>query len=100
MPQVAGRARRSIGFSLLDGGNAVQRRLRGRQAEAVRGPHAAAADSAQALIGRMFGAVQQIRSANVVPFNLPPIIGLSTSGGFEYQLREPGGPRPGARWAA
>jgi multidrug efflux pump subunit AcrB len=28
----------------------------------------------------------QIRQANVLPFNLPPIIGLSTSGGFEYQL--------------
>ena len=29
---------------------------------------------------------QQVRSASVFPFNLPPIIGLSTSGGFEYQL--------------
>ena len=34
----------------------------------------------------MFGAVQQVRSAVVFPFNLPPIIGLSTTGGFEYQL--------------
>ena len=40
----------------------------------------------QAVIGRIFGAGQQIRSAIVFPFNLPPIIGLSTSGGFEYQL--------------
>ena len=47
----------------------------------------AAADSAQAVIGRVFGAVQQIRQANIFPFNLPPIIGLSTSGGFEYQLQ-------------
>ena len=46
----------------------------------------AAAERAQALIGRMFGAVQQVRSATVFPFNLPPIIGLSTTGGFEYQL--------------
>ena len=46
----------------------------------------AAAESAQALIGRMFGAVQQVRAATVFPFNLPPIIGLSTTGGFEYQL--------------
>jgi len=29
---------------------------------------------------------QTVRSAMVFPFNLPPIIGLSTSGGFEYQL--------------
>ena len=46
----------------------------------------AAATSAQALIGRMFGALGQVRSAVAFPFNLPPIIGLSTTGGFEYQL--------------
>ena len=34
----------------------------------------------------MFAEGQQIRTANIVAFNLPPIIGLSTSGGFEYQL--------------
>ena len=45
-----------------------------------------AANSVQALVGRTFGAVQQIRSALIFPFNLPPIIGLGTSGGFEYQL--------------
>jgi hydrophobe/amphiphile efflux-1 (HAE1) family protein len=45
-----------------------------------------AADRAQALIRKVFGGAQQIRSAMVFPFNLPPIIGLSTSGGFEYQL--------------
>ena len=31
--------------------------------------------------------MQQVRSATIFPFNLPPIIGLSTSGGFEYQLQ-------------
>ncbi len=74
-----------VGFSLLDGGaqsNAafVVVRLK---------PFAdrtAAADRAQAVIGRVFGQAQEIRSAMVFPFNLPPIIGLSTSGGFEYQL--------------
>jgi HAE1 family hydrophobic/amphiphilic exporter-1 len=44
------------------------------------------ADSAQALIAKVFGAGQQIRTATVFPFNLPPVIGLGTSGGFEYQL--------------
>ncbi len=39
-----------------------------------------------ALIGRVFGLGAQIRSANVLAFNLPPIIGLGTAGGFEYQL--------------
>jgi hydrophobe/amphiphile efflux-1 (HAE1) family protein len=75
-----------IGFSLLDGG--------------VSEPNAAflvarlkpfadrvgAANSVQALVGKTFGAVQQIRSAVIFPFNLPPIIGLGTGGGFEYQL--------------
>jgi hydrophobic/amphiphilic exporter-1 (mainly G- bacteria), HAE1 family len=37
-----------------------------------------AADMAQSLIG-VFAEGQQIRSANVIAFNLPPIIGLSTT---------------------
>jgi hydrophobe/amphiphile efflux-1 (HAE1) family protein len=45
-----------------------------------------AADSAQALIAKTFEAAQQIGTATVFPFNLPPVIGLGTSGGFEYQL--------------
>jgi HAE1 family hydrophobic/amphiphilic exporter-1 len=44
------------------------------------------ADSVQALIGKTFGAGMQIRTAIVLPFNLPPVIGLGTTGGFEYQL--------------
>jgi hydrophobe/amphiphile efflux-1 (HAE1) family protein len=44
------------------------------------------ADSAEALIAKTFGDAQQIRAATVFPFNLPPVIGLGTSGGFEYQL--------------
>ncbi len=44
------------------------------------------ASSAQGLIGHIFGLGQQVRTATVFPFNLPPIIGLSTSGGFEYEL--------------
>jgi hydrophobe/amphiphile efflux-1 (HAE1) family protein len=39
-----------------------------------------------ALIGRVFGMGAGIRSANIIAFNLPPIIGLGTAGGFEYQL--------------
>ncbi|MBV9115029.1 MAG: multidrug efflux RND transporter permease subunit [Hyphomicrobiales bacterium] len=45
-----------------------------------------AANSAQALIGRVFAEGSQIRTGNVIAFNLPPIIGLSTTGGFEYEL--------------
>jgi hydrophobe/amphiphile efflux-1 (HAE1) family protein len=50
------------------------------------GDRRGATDSAQALIGKIFAEGTQIRTAMVLPFNLPPIIGLSTSGGFEYQL--------------
>jgi len=39
-----------------------------------------------AMIGQVFGMGAGIRSANVLAFNLPPIIGLGTAGGFEYQL--------------
>ena len=74
-----------IGFSLLDGGNesnaafmvAVLKPFADRQG---------AADSVQAVVGRVFGISQQIKTASVFPFGLPPIIGLSTSGGFEYYL--------------
>ncbi len=75
-----------VGFSLLDGSaqsNAAFMVARLKPFE----DRTAASDRAQAVIGRVFGAAQQIRSAQVFPFNLPPIIGLSTSGGFEYQLQ-------------
>src|SRR5580693_208544 len=55
-----------------------------------------AANSAQALIARVFGEGQQIRTAAVIPFNLPPIIGLSTTGGFEYRLEGLEGQEPAA----
>jgi multidrug efflux pump subunit AcrB len=74
-----------IGFSLLDGANASNSAFavaKLKPFEDRRG----AADSAQALIRRMFAEGAQVRTANIVAFNLPPIIGLSTSGGFEYQL--------------
>ena len=74
-----------IGFSLLDNAqesNAGFMFIKLKPFE----DRTAAAEKVQALIGRMFGAVQQVRSATVFPFNLPPIIGLSTTGGFEYQL--------------
>jgi hydrophobe/amphiphile efflux-1 (HAE1) family protein len=84
MPQVEGLLS-IVGFSLLDGGNQsnsafVVVRLKPFQ------DRLAAADGARAVIGRVFGGVSQIRSANIFPFSLPPIIGLATSGGFEYQL--------------
>ncbi len=38
------------------------------------------------IIGKVRAAGAKVREANIVPFNVPPIIGLGTSGGFEYQL--------------
>jgi hydrophobe/amphiphile efflux-1 (HAE1) family protein len=82
-----------VGFSLLDGGNqpnAAFMVTRLKPFDQRRGP----GDSAQAVLGRIFAAAQQVRSAIVIPFNLPPIIGLSTSGGFEYQLENLEGRAP------
>jgi HAE1 family hydrophobic/amphiphilic exporter-1 len=41
-----------------------------------------------AVIRRVAAETAGIPSARVIPFNLPPIIGLGTSGGFEYQLQD------------
>ena len=92
LPQVD-RVLAIVGFSLLDGANqpnsafvvAKLKPFADRQAEA---------DNVQSVIRRVFGAAQQIRSAAVFPFNLPPIIGLSTSGGFEFQLQNLEGQDP------
>ena len=75
-----------VGFSLLDGGaqsNAAFMVIRLKPFS----ERTATQDKVQAVIGRVFGGGQQVRTAVVLPFNLPPIIGLSTSGGFEYQLQ-------------
>jgi len=74
-----------IGFSLLDGANSSNAAFAVAKLRPFE-DRRAAADSAQALIRRTFAESMQIRTATVVAFNLPPIIGLSTSGGFEYQL--------------
>jgi hydrophobe/amphiphile efflux-1 (HAE1) family protein len=74
-----------VGFSLLDGvyePNAVLMVARLTPFADRVGTE----NGVRALVARTFGAVQQIRSAVIFPFNLPPIIGLGTGGGFEYQL--------------
>jgi hydrophobe/amphiphile efflux-1 (HAE1) family protein len=74
-----------IGFSLLDLANEANTGFMLAKLKPFE-DRREAADSAQSLIRKMFVDGQQIRTASIVPFNLPPIIGLSTSGGFEYQL--------------
>ncbi|HTZ71020.1 MAG TPA: multidrug efflux RND transporter permease subunit [Acetobacteraceae bacterium] len=46
----------------------------------------AASASVDAMVRRVFALGAEIRSANILAQNLPPIIGLATTGGFEYQL--------------
>ena len=74
-----------VGFSLLDGGNQPNAAFLVTRLKPFE-DRVGAANGVRAVLGQIFGAAQQIRSAVVFPFNLPPIIGLSTSGGFEYQL--------------
>lgn len=58
-----------------------------------------ASEQVNALISRVRAEGNAIRDAIVVPFNLPAIIGLSTTGGFEYQLQDLEG-RPSTDLAA
>ena len=88
-----------VGFSLLDGGaqsNAAFMVGRLKPFAERTGP----GDGVLAVIGRIFGQASQIREATVFPANLPPIIGLSTSGGFEYQLQNLEGRDPAEMGAA
>jgi hydrophobe/amphiphile efflux-1 (HAE1) family protein len=50
--------------------------------------------SAMSVIREMAAEFRGIPAANIVPFNLPPIIGLGTGGGFEYQLQDLRGGSP------
>src|SRR6202022_3169149 len=84
-----------IGFSLLDGANEPNNAFMVARLKPF-ADRKAAADSAQALIRRTFAGGAQIRQANVLPFNLPPIIGLSPSGGFESHLEALQGQAPAA----
>ncbi|WP_029079446.1 efflux RND transporter permease subunit [Bradyrhizobium sp. th.b2] len=84
-----------IGFSLLDGGNEPNSAFMVARMKPFE-DRKAVTDSVQAAIRQTFIAGSQIRSASVLPFNLPPIIGLSTSGGFEYQLEALEGQDPAA----
>ena len=74
-----------IGFSIIDGVNEPNAAFIVPTLKPFAN-RAGAANSAQALIGRLFAEGQQVRTGRVIPFNLPPIIGLSTTGGFEYDL--------------
>jgi multidrug efflux pump subunit AcrB len=50
--------------------------------------------SAQSIIARLRDEFRTIPNANLLAFNLPPIIGLGTGSGFEYQLQDLRGGSP------
>jgi hydrophobic/amphiphilic exporter-1 (mainly G- bacteria), HAE1 family len=50
--------------------------------------------SADGIIGGLRGQFAAIPTANILAFNLPPIIGLGTGSGFEYQLQDLRGGSP------
>ncbi|WP_145134228.1 efflux RND transporter permease subunit [Roseomonas gilardii] len=82
-----------VGFSLIDGGaqsNSAFVVVRMKPFADREG----AMGSVQAAIGRVFGQVQSIRTANAFAFNVPPIQGLGTGGGFEYVLQDYEGRSP------
>jgi hydrophobic/amphiphilic exporter-1 (mainly G- bacteria), HAE1 family len=84
-----------IGYSIVDGVNEPNTAFIVPTLKPF-ADRASAANSAQALIARVFAEGQQVRTATVIPFNLPPIIGLSTTGGFEYDLEGLEGQEPAA----
>ncbi|MGH7186751.1 MAG: efflux RND transporter permease subunit, partial [Pseudomonadota bacterium] len=52
------------------------------------------AQSADEIIARVRAEGLGIREAQVIPFNVPPIIGLGTGSGFEFQLEDLRGAEP------
>jgi hydrophobe/amphiphile efflux-1 (HAE1) family protein len=84
-----------VGFSIIDGVNEANTAFVVPTLKPFV-DRVGAANSAQALIAKMFAEGRQIRTATVIPFNLPPIIGLSTTGGFEYRLEGLEGQDPAA----
>ncbi|WP_371420016.1 efflux RND transporter permease subunit [Tardiphaga sp.] len=82
-----------IGFSLLDNFSASNNAFMIVRLKPFT-DRKAVADKVQTLVGETFVAVQKIRSAMILPFNLPAVVGLSTSGGFEYMLESLEGADP------
>jgi hydrophobe/amphiphile efflux-1 (HAE1) family protein len=75
-----------VGFSLMDNGaqsNAAFLVVRMKPFE----DRTTAQESVFAAIRTVFGATQQVLAANTFAFNIPPIIGLGTGAGFQYQLQ-------------
>jgi len=79
-----------IGFSLLDGATEANSAFLVVRLKpfADRPGFKNGVDTA---IANVFGIGSQLPNAQLVAFNLPPIIGLSTNGGFQYELENTAG---------
>ncbi len=88
-------SRRSSGYSFLDGLAKSNCALPGPDAQAVRGAHRAGGARRCICCRVADSSSRRFREAIVIPFNLPPIIGLGTGGGFEFQLLDLQGGDPG-----
>jgi hydrophobe/amphiphile efflux-1 (HAE1) family protein len=88
-PGVAG-AMSVVGYSMLDGqvkSNAALMVLTLAPFSERTSPEL----SVNGLIPKLTAAGQQVKRANVIFYNLPPIIGLGSGSGFEFQLQSLGG---------
>jgi hydrophobe/amphiphile efflux-1 (HAE1) family protein len=82
-----------VGYSLLDGqvkSNSAMLIMTLEPFDHREGPEL----SVDGIIAHLRGQFDAIREANVIAYNLPPIIGLGTGSGFEYQLESLGGASP------
>ncbi len=83
----------AVGYSLLDGLSRSNSALLVVTLKPFE-ERQSAAESATGIIARLNREFQAIREANVFAYNLPPIIGLGTGSGFEYQLLSQTGASP------
>jgi len=79
-----------IGFSILDSATESNSAFFVLRLKPF-GDRPGAANGADAVIKHVFAIGAQMRGAQLIAFNLPPIIGLSTNGGFQYELENTDG---------
>ena len=82
-----------IGFSLLDAATESNAAFIITELQPF-GKRSGARNGAEAVIDRVNQATEKIRDGTSTAFNLPPIIGLSTNGGFQYELENVAGADP------
>lgn len=82
-----------VGYSMLDG----QVKSNSALLVLTLDPFAKRTDpslNVNAIVTRLLAKGQQVKRANVIFYNLPPIIGLGTGSGFEFQLQDFSGAQP------